>query len=758
VGSHENARNLLSHDPSVELARSATGSKLARNCFSYVTRWLIHLREYVYSDEVFLNQLLEPARSAARFKIEIESMTDVAALVFSKSAAFNDPFFEGKVTTLSLIVPALESSLSIRCREQVSESVKYGMYNVGGVQPLPYVNRIHPVRPSMKRLETQIGLGGLDFLKVAPADLQSFSNTLAVENYCEIESLQMRKRRLGAVCVVSGRLVSTMLPQLTLQSLSDPEVSVPFLATSHLLSNMDCDGKGVTSLDGQNVRLLCSVWYTCGKKEESLYPEVFYIEPVADPTELLWDEIIGEVRLHGPRSLDAVASRFAHELKDTMVPRVLELDSERFLRRSTRRTPVDRCTQIFLKEKEHLTELRQYLGGHDKESCIVFPRSEILDHMKLRQDMLVRRLAKDQLLNDCLVSLLRRQDSDGEIAQSFSALIKSVTESERDIFREQLWWLRDFGFLAKTHSGMNLTERGIEIAYLAMQDFIARSAQEAVRPHRQEIISLADLAVRTHLPPSLVLMALREFREQPLRCLNIDGKPCELFWIPHHCEETDAGIRKLAELESKILGVLRQVSYSLATAKILDNIRTEAMTHFILLILLNEMKSRAIITEPDEGMWFYSWEKRIQDTLSTAPYPVLTTDQLIKATGIPHVDRAQVCQILRKLEDTHVVTELEKDKWALRSSDQGIKRGQLQWLLGEECGNYILTEVSAQGGWMHADRLLSETKSFLRKRMEPFGRTDELETQVYECCLQELQRQGKIGVVGSVIRLIRNKT
>lgn len=412
---------------------------------------------------------------------------------------------------------------------------------------------------------------------------------------------------------------------------------------------------------------------------------------------------------------------------------------------------------MFLREGERLRKLRQHLGENGP-SVVAFSRHRILDLAKLRQSMLAQRLLRDEALNGCFVSLLNRQDSEGAIGRSFSFLMKSFPEPNQEAIREKLWWLRDFGFLAKTKTGMRITERGIEVAYLAMGQSIVRLAQDTLSAYRQDAAPLAELVNVTHVSPSLLLRALRELENGWLRCFSINGQRCELFWLPRPNREEKVAMRKLRALQSRVLNVLGQVHYPLATAKIHDELRAEGMMHFVLTLLLSGMKSQNILTEPEGGMWFYPWEKRIIDILSGEAHPVLATDELMKAVGFPYVEKDHLLQILRRLEAERVIGELEEEKWALESSDEATVRDQLRSLVRAECKDHMLDVVTSQGGWMRSDRLLSETRLFLRKRMERFGKHDELESQLFESCLKDLQRDGRLVVAGDIVRSARRES
>jgi hypothetical protein len=747
VGAHENARNLLAFEPSMEV--SAAGSDLTRNRFHEVMWWLSNLRECSVSDDVFVKQALEPARCAARFKIKMDSMTDIVGVIFSKSKNHYDPFFDDEVCTLSLVVPSLECSMSIKCRKDASCDLTYGTFELIGVQPLPYVNRIHPVRPSLHRIADNSSqtLGNLDFLKVAVPDLKLFSRSLALENYCEIESAHFHeKRRLGATCIVSGRLVSAAMPRLILQSPSDPAASEPLLAASQLLRNMNCNSGDVESLEGQNVRVLCSAWYTSGREERC--QEAFYIELVDDPCEIIWDEIVGKVRLYGRYPIQSVECLFQNSIQRSEIPQVLNLEANGTLRWAPRKSGPSRMVNMFLEEMDHLKQLRGFL---EKEgaSHVAFERRRILDHAKLQRSSIL----KNEALMECFGNLISRQDFRGIVGKSYSSLIRSFDIRDQEIFSERLRWLRNCGLLKKTKSGIQITERGSEIAYLTRGESIRRIVRESLLAHGNGWIFLHELSKLAGTSRSLSLRALRELEDEWLHCLTLGGKRYENVWVVGLRDDIEKTVNAM---ERRILAVLRDFSFSVGTSRILEKLRSEEITHDTLVLMLCEMKRQSILTEPEHGMWWYPWEQRILGILSEPPHPVLDTDELMSASSYPKLSAEKwgFLAILERLEDMKKIVKWEK-KWAINSSDELARRDQVRWILRDDCRKYMLSCIRRER-WMEREQLLSETMLFLKEKIEPFGRYDGLDRELFENALRELQQAGELAVTGTMVKLIGN--
>ena len=759
VGAHENARALVTMEPR-ELEKSiAHGSDLTRDCFSYAVRWLRYLEEYSVSRQVFLEQVLEPARCAAKFKLDLETMTDTTGLILSRSAVFPDRYFGGMVADVSLIVPALECCLSIRCKPDFLGDLTSGdVYDVRGVQPLPYVNRIHPVRISLGKRSRGVSISDLDFLKVSISDLTRFLDTIAFENLCEIESTKDKKRRLGAPCIVGGRLISVAipdppeLPELVLQSLVHPDI-VKMHLNSQLSSNMNCVVEDIKSLEGKNVRLLCAVWYSPNKRVETRPPEVFYIEATDDSTKLLQDEVIGMARLHGFVSQQTVEKALRADIGDLNVPLLRRRDDGGWLW-NTERTSSDRITRIFLEQGSRLRNIRMAMSG-SRQGSVVPNLLEMLAIQKL-QDGAIAQKARDEGILRCLITLLRREDTEGELGDKLAELAESLPGSRQENL-EKLWWLHNFGLLS-TINRMKVTDRGKEVAYLAVHEEISRLIMNRLRNDRS-VVSLVELVHAVETPSPILLRMLRELENgSSIRCYTSGNHRCELLWTNSIGNADTLRIEMRQELQSmefKALSILGQVHYPLATSKILDSFPAREMTNLALAFLLAEMESKGIISRTEDGLWSYPWEKRIIAILSAGQQYVFSTDALMKQASIPYVEKNRVLQMLNLLKSRGIVRELTSDGWALQTSDEATRRAQVQQLFAVECKGELIKYLRAQGGWVNVDALFEYARAFLSEKIERFdGNPATVDGAILES-LSQLTAEQKISKAGPIIRLTR---
>ena len=120
-------------------------------------------------------------------------------------------------------------------------------------------------------------LSHLHFLKVSLHDIKKLSRSLAFENFCEIESdqLKIRRRHLGAACIMCGRVLAVNIPLLTIQSIFEPSITIRLFARQKLL--FPADIYKIKSFQEKYVRILCVLWNTLGFNRIQ-YPELLGIE------------------------------------------------------------------------------------------------------------------------------------------------------------------------------------------------------------------------------------------------------------------------------------------------------------------------------------------------------------------------------------------------------------------------------------------------------------------------------------------------
>ena len=193
-----------------------SGNSIERYCFRFSIRWLKYTRDFATNEKVFSEQFLEPMKAVARFRLTVReaapySMT-VRGLIVVKSPSFYDQAFRDYVCTLSVLVPELNSVVALRCRKEEADKMECGEIALHGIQPIPFVNRIHPTKLWFELLKNKKDSPELSFCKVSFKDLCNLDRVLAFENFTELWSEQMydinnprHGRRLGAVYTLGGK-------------------------------------------------------------------------------------------------------------------------------------------------------------------------------------------------------------------------------------------------------------------------------------------------------------------------------------------------------------------------------------------------------------------------------------------------------------------------------------------------------------------------------------------------------------------------
>lgn len=141
VGSSENAMALYQNKPGALNANAAKGNRMVRSCFLKALAWLSDIRRFAISEEIFNDQILNPARAAAHYLICIRNLspttTDMKGIIFCKSAAYYSKSYQDNIITLSIIIPAIEGIMSLRCRPDRFADSELGLYEINNVQPIP---------------------------------------------------------------------------------------------------------------------------------------------------------------------------------------------------------------------------------------------------------------------------------------------------------------------------------------------------------------------------------------------------------------------------------------------------------------------------------------------------------------------------------------------------------------------------------------------------------------------------------------------
>jgi hypothetical protein len=574
VGSNENAKVLLEKYPSDVSRALAKGNAHVRECLIAAASWLCIASQFAISNEIFYEQILQPVRCTAHFLTDIRGTssptTALDGIIFGRSIPYYSKAFGEDIVTLSLILPGIESVMSLRCREKEYELVEYGNYLISGLQPVPYVNRVHYVGLSFKKQNqpTVTQLSSLDFLKVSFHDIGKMDHSLAFENFCEIESdqLELRRRHLGSACILCGRILAVNIPLIVLESVFEPHVTVSLLIRQKLLYPISI--REIKSFQGKYVRTLSVFWSKLGFNEIQ-YPELCSIEIADNPSNLLADDIAGFVRIRGKVTQELIASHYPSFEK---VPQIRRLEYKNgWIRWIPPHRTDHHFKDCFTRHQNAIIEKRATIALNSPLSPVITPPL-IFDRAKLRSDGLARMICQDDKLRDILLEIVKKNDDTGSLPTTWMELAKSTKFLDPVESYSELEWLRNLRLIKRTASGIQITPLGSEVAYLATAEVIGDILRNEIAIGSHHLISVSNLAYTHSIGQSLLLRGLKEIEKTgQVNCSELHRRKCKLFWfVVHQSRESrdiseDALLEFQKQIESlldNILGVLGSVPYS----------------------------------------------------------------------------------------------------------------------------------------------------------------------------------------------------
>lgn len=682
IESHDNARALANNEIDALDPKLARGNEIARKCFAHTIRWLRMMHEFSLSDDVFHTQFMDPARIAAKYKISMSTTTNLIGLVLTKSPEFYHPYFSDKVSDISIIVPSLESSLSLRCRSNYVDNVSCEVYEIGSVQPIPYVNRFHPVRVFFRECNVKFSLSELDFLKTSIYDIHKLSRSISFENFCQIHSSQLGRRALGSTKVISGRVVSIAVPKITIKPFFGGRGSagVDLILTPQALSRLRAGTEKIVSLEGKTVRMLAVTWYDL----HPVYPEVFLIEPAEENTGLLEDEIIGFVRLRQKVGQEVLQHFYPEVALSQLETPKLKWDGQ-FFSWSVDMSSLDDIVAGFLKQKLSLMNLRgemQNLGGEGS----LIPWAKVMDSEKLRLRTLVNKLRSNRPLTSPIMMIIKNRENGVAPPKSFREL--ALASPNNSLLLDDILWLRYVGFIKKTGEGIVVTKNGVLMAYLANRTTVMNLLKKKLEEKGPLVVP--DIRSFSGFPNSFILKGLRELRDKGVHPLHVDGKPFELIWVKEGDDEAVNHAHEIrTKMETEVLSILRSVPHAMSILKICENFNTR-LNIPDLEIILERLRIKGKIKKLQD-MWIYPVGSRILDVLSENQDRCFGIKELMTRSGVPPAEEQTVILELNSLKKNGVVVEILPGCWAIQTNDPNVLSRRTEKLIKAECRNYVLT-------------------------------------------------------------------
>ena len=642
----DNAKIISKLEPST-LADSYqfSGPKGERVAANELIHWLADIREFSKSDEIFSNQLLEPIKVVARFRIAAMRLgrnISSHGWVFAKSQPYSNEYYGETITrvTLSIMFPQFQTMMSIRVAEGFADTLGYGMYNFEDILPFPLTNRIRQSAQKQgkaQKVSYQQDFSKYNFLFASLVDLEQFSCSLEMRHYSEISSPQSQKKALmGALLFVPGKITSVNFPTVYVQSILKPSLEIPFRVDAEQAGKKLLPAR-IEECEGKTVRLAVVRWYDSGEEEvgHPEYHEVLSLQEESDVSQLALDEIAGYVRIRGKAHVNEIMSEFDRSvcqniplLQNSGQPvqgRILQNVNGTIS--YNQQTPlVEPIIREFLASTANIRNLRFGQSGSHKK--LVTPE-DMLDKEKIS----VKTFAKISKMNaQALVTMKWTMD---ELGTKYVKEVPVVSEKS-----STLWWWRIFGILDEHHrtkGDYRLTKVGEDVAYERVRKEI-----DAAVSTSGEIVSLPQLA-KEHpsIPPSLIV---RFLKEEELAG-NAKESSENIFWFRPAAAANADNIYKMRVMAYQYVNnvryIMSKVWHDYTRHGIMDILFKEKYGYGVfvskrLCDLVEKLSGIKVEEVNSEITWHFPLDQRILYLFRQYPTAMLTVEQIILGSKQTH--------------------------------------------------------------------------------------------------------------------------
>lgn len=202
--------------------------------------------------------------------------------------------------------------------------VSRGHYRLGPATPMPLTNRLHFVggAAASPLPDRSPSLADWDFLKASPHDLHALSDTIEMDDYCEIASVQdSLQHYLGAPVIPPGAVKRLDDYTVVIEGLGGEEVTAVRQGGSPPDPDGLPHGGDARGAVGGHGRFLAVAWYQPGMRgagggggaaSAPRAPELLHFE-ACGRDEAVLDDMIGHVRLRGRAGAGGLRARYGQE-------------------------------------------------------------------------------------------------------------------------------------------------------------------------------------------------------------------------------------------------------------------------------------------------------------------------------------------------------------------------------------------------------------------------------------------------------------
>ena len=680
IGPKINAESFLYKDFDRLKIDEGQGNVLVKQCFAAVIRWLGRLYEACASPQIFFGQFFNPVKQLSNFVLSVRKMqkrtTQLTGWLIGRSEPFFDRYFKQKVSVLTFLIPELETAVSLHYPLKDPQGLKDmegALCIIDGIQPFPFVNRLHPASAWHFSCadHVKLNLDQADFLKLSLYDVDFITKSLAFENFCEIATEQFQGRhKLGCVCILGGRaIIEKGFHHIILESTIKPECRIRLRLSNRLFKISEIHNPAeLERYDGKTVRVLAILWFNWDHPylKRILDNEVVAIEPVEDEKESIKDDLTGFIRIRRKVHFSEIMEKYPKNELEQLFTDSLKISGDS-IQYQERKLNTDPVLSLF---RRTLTNIKLQ---RTTENVDIFLRPQYIFDTKLMkvQGIVERMKKKPAEVEKLLLMLVYKAEKEGVSDEgfmlctydtTFKEFIRKISEEmglPEGYIEDAYYWLKYYGLIRCAWRA----KKGIKITNLALDALKARFFPLVKKElEGKSIINIVELKKKLGIPLICILQILRELeKRRVLFSSRVNGEKCELLWSVN--ADFQVSPKDLQAYEKQVLKALQKFPHPIHVSVISKETGNILDCSLLSEIILPYLETKGLIVRNGKQMWFYPIDKRIEKILAENPTTSFTAEQIADMTNSPVHDALIV---LRNFERKNLVIRIAQDRWVYR--------------------------------------------------------------------------------------------
>ena len=652
IGVGKNAQILQTDGPWDIDPAEYEGSAITKEGMKRICGFLELLKNFTNDEATFNEQFFTPFQLAAKMLDDLRNLTntprstDLQGWVFSVSKPTVTSWHGEAKTTVSAVIPQLQTVMSISVSEKSIKKTSSNYLEFTKCQPVSLVNRIHQVSNStITNTNKPVLLSEFNFLFVSFEDIGLIGSSIEMENFCEIESIQSKgKQHMGFSFVSFAKVIDVQKGIMYLQGLNARQpTAVPFTISKHYYENAKMVHP--KEMIGKHVRFFGVKWYssdTAAADTNAKNAEVFLVQE-GDENRLRIEDAMGMIRLRSMVSQKDAEKMLGIGITEKYINIYNNLAHFKYSRSS------DIICNKFL---ETVTTIRN-LRAKFKASSPRITREQLIDSEKLSCYSCISFVKKSRELYEILIDYQMQIDQYGTYDHeiSFSKLPYST-----EILKRKIWHLKYLGIFEFVKNDEQITTVGKKILDWCMKEDLDR-----LQPSSQKIIDVERISANG-IPPSVFLRYLKDGNLADFSPLALDKNRTNLYWARVGTDE-DTIKSKTLKYQTKrntILDIMRSVRHSLTPQSIFEELakRGEKIGCFTVNVILSETEKTGRIKKDGES-WKYTTHSRMYDLFQTYPEKIFNANMICAELAIPLLEISTVNQYLKDYENAGKILPLD---------------------------------------------------------------------------------------------------